>query len=173
MYFANFPKIYYPFQYTGGPRMHVVRDITLNIRPVREILENVVYYDDYDIQDGDTPEIIAERIYGDPLLHWIIMLVNEKYHWQQDFPVPEQFFEEYLVKLYGEGNADRVHLLHGRRHYVSPTGLVVDEGTMGARMISNREYETELNDAKRRIRIVNPSLISIFVKDLQEAFPSE
>lgn len=173
MYFSNFPKIYYAFQYADGPRMHVVRDITLNIRPLREILDNVTYYDDYDIHDGDTPEIIAERIYGDPLLHWVIMLVNEKYHWQLDFPVPQQFFEEYLAKLYGEGSADQVHLLHGRRHYVGPTGLIVDEGTMGATMVTNREYETALNDAKRRIRIVNPSLISIFVKDLQEAFPSE
>ena len=173
MYFANFPKIYYPFQYSAGPKMHVVTDITLCIRPLREILDNIVFYEDYDIQDGDTPEIIAERIYGDPFLHWVILLINEKYHWQQDFPVPEEFFEEYLVKLYGEGNSYNVHVMNGRRHYVSPTGIVVDEGSPGAIAVTNRDYETELNNKKRRIRIVNPSLISIFVKDLQEAFPSE
>jgi len=173
MYFQNFPKIYYAFEYRDGMRLQIVRDITLNLRPVKEILENVMYYEDYDIADGDTPEIIAEKLYGDPLLHWVILLTNERYHYLKDFPVPEEFFEEYLANIYGPSGGARTHSLYGRPHYLSPSGRVVDSNYPLARAVSNREYEAKVNQAKRRIRIVNPRLIGMFVQNLQEAFPSE
>lgn len=172
MYFANFPKIYYQFQYASGPSLQIVSDITANIRPIREILENTSYYNDYDIHDGDTPEVIAERIYGDPFLHWVILLVNEKYHWQRDFPIPDEFFEEYLIQQYGDA-VDGIHSLYGRAHHVLTDGTIVDAGTLGSRAITNREYEIQLNEKKRRIRIVSPTLIGTFIQDLQRAFPSE
>ena len=79
MYFDRFPKIIYEFPFTNGSVLRQVTDITVNLRPLRNVLENVVYYEDYDIVDGDTPEIIAERVYKNPELHWVIMLINEKY----------------------------------------------------------------------------------------------
>ena len=80
MYFKDFPKFLYDFKYdnTDQTKMSVVRDITRNIRFRKEVLENYTLYDEYDIKDGETPEIIAEKIYGNPEYHWIIMLVNQR-----------------------------------------------------------------------------------------------
>lgn len=158
------------FQIGNELSMRVVTDITLNVRPIRDILENIVYYEDYDIHDGDTPEVISERLYGDPTLHWVIMLVNEKYHYVVDFPIPESKFDEYVTNLYGEGNENDIHSLYGRPHYVSLEGRIVDSTYPQAVPVTNTEYERTVNDSKRRIRIVNPKIIGTFVKDLQEAF---
>jgi len=167
MYFKKFPDILYEFPFNSGNQLLRVKDITRNVRPFQDVLNNVVYYDDYDIQDGDTPEIISERIYGTPLLHWVIMLVNEKYHYLNDFPIPETRFDDFMINKYGSIEvAYHQHILYGKPHFVSSTGRVVDSDYPGAIPVTNYEYERGLNEAKRRIRVVNASLIDTFVNDL-------
>ena len=63
MYFSNFPKIVYDFDLTSGVDYKVVTDITRNVRLRKQILENISLYDYYDIAEGETPEIISEKIY--------------------------------------------------------------------------------------------------------------
>jgi len=87
MYFSNFPKIVYDFDLTSGVDYKVVTDITRNVRLRKQILENISLYDYYDIAEGETPEIISEKIYGTPYYHWVIMLVNQRYDYITDFPL--------------------------------------------------------------------------------------
>lgn len=169
MYFKQFPDLYYEFEFPDGRAMKIVKDITFNMRPLKAIIENVVYYSDYFIQDEDTPEIVAERLYGNPELHWVIMLVNEKYHYLNDWPVSDSKFSDYVEKKYGVGNSNAIHILYGRPHYVNENGKVVDANYPLATPVTNEEYERRLNDAKRNIKIVSPNLIDIFIRDLQEA----
>lgn len=90
MYFKEFPKFLYDFKYSNNQtKTSVVTDITRNIRFRKEILDNITVFDEYDIVDGETPEIIAEKIYGNPEYHWIIMLANQRYDYLTDFPLPE------------------------------------------------------------------------------------
>jgi hypothetical protein len=87
MYFREFPKFLYDFKYGDREtRTSIVTDITRNVRFRKELLENVSLYDEYDIVDGETPEIIAEKIYGNPEYHWIIMIANGRYDYLTDFP---------------------------------------------------------------------------------------
>ena len=85
MYFANFPKIVYDFDLSNGTDYKVVTDITRNVRVRKQILENIALYDFYDIAEGETPEIVSEKIYGTPYYHWVIMLVNQRYDYVNDF----------------------------------------------------------------------------------------
>ena len=90
MYFKEFPEFLYDFRYTPHEtKTAIVKDITRNVRFRKEVLNNIAVYDEYDIVDGETPEIIAEKIYGNPEYHWIIMLANQRYDYLTDFPLPE------------------------------------------------------------------------------------
>ena len=60
MYFDNFPSMLYPFKINGKVENKLIKDITQNVRLRKQILANVTLYDEYDIRDGETPEIIAE-----------------------------------------------------------------------------------------------------------------
>lgn len=90
MYFKEFPEFLYDFRYAPHEtKTAIVKDITRNVRFRKEVLSNIAVYDEYDIVDGETPEIIAEKIYGNPEYHWIIMLANQRYDYLTDFPLPE------------------------------------------------------------------------------------
>jgi hypothetical protein len=101
MYFKDIPSIYYNFKIGGKDQLSIIKDITHNVRFRKEILSNITLYDEYDIRDGETPEIIAERVYGNPNYHWIIMLINEKYDYLTDFPLTYNELVEHTTLKYG------------------------------------------------------------------------
>lgn len=101
MYFANFPKIVYDFDLSSGVDYRIITDITRNVRLRKQILENISVYDYYDIAEGETPEIISEKIYGTPYYHWVIMLVNQRYDYVNDFPLSQLELDTYIDKKYG------------------------------------------------------------------------
>ena len=102
MYFKNFPKFLYDFKYgtTNDTKMSIVMDITRNVRFRKEVLENFTLYDEYDLKDNETAEMVAERVYGNPNYHWIIMLVNQKYDYLSDFPIDYNSLKNNTAKKY-------------------------------------------------------------------------
>jgi len=138
-------------------KLIAMTDITTNIRFRKEILSNVTTYDSYDIKDGDTPEILAEKIYGSPEYHWVIMLANNRYDYLADWPLTYSALQEYVDSKYG-ATADSI------RHYEDANGHVV----MGGVSVSNREYEERINERKRRIKIISPSLISTILANYKD-----
>lgn len=102
MYFKSFPKIPYDIDKSDGTYSLInVVDITKNVRVIKKVLENITLYDEYDMMDGETVELVAEKIYGNPELHWIIMLVNERYDYLRDFPMSIEELDEYVEEKYG------------------------------------------------------------------------
>jgi hypothetical protein len=161
MYFKDFPKFQYDFAYGKDTKVSVVKDITRNIRFRRDVLANISLFDEYDIIDGETPEIIAEKYYGNAEYHWIVMLANERHDYISDFPLPQYTLERYIVDKYG---AQR----YATHHYVDANGFVVNSDTAGATSVSNDDYERTLNESKRRIKLISPDLISSILKQYKE-----
>jgi hypothetical protein len=161
MYFKNFDQIYYDYEINGNKELIVVTDIVKNVRFRKEILANISVYDEYDIRDGETPEIIAEKIYGNASYHWIIMLVNERYDYVNDFPLTQLNLETHVKQKYGVNNMYATH------HYINEAGYIVNSTEVGAFPISNYQYEENLNESKRRIKIVSKSLINTIIKNFK------
>jgi len=147
MYFDKFPIIYYDFEVNGKREVRLVRDITINVRIRKEILDNITLYNEYDIKDGETPEIISNKVYGSPLYHWVIMICNQRYDYVSDFPLATYEFEKYVRDKYGDNVA-------GIHHYVNEAGFIVDSSASGATPVTNYNYEMELNESKRRIKLI-------------------
>lgn len=99
MYFKEFQSIYYQYLIGNQQVLKAVTDITQNVRYRKKVLEATTIYDLYDIQDGDTPEIIAAKYYGDSGLHWIVMLTNQMYS-LDDFPMNNTVFDNYIRDKY-------------------------------------------------------------------------
>jgi hypothetical protein len=111
MYFKKFPKLFYDFKYADGKDtvLKQLTDITANVRVRKTILENITLYDSYDILDGETPEIIAEKVYGNPELHWVVMLANQRYDYIKDFPISSHELDDLVTEKYGETNVYGIH----------------------------------------------------------------
>jgi hypothetical protein len=162
MYFSNFEKVAYDFEINGQRKVLIVSDITKNVRFRKEILSNIALYDEYDMKDGETPEIVAEKIYGNSQYHWIIMLVNERFDYIADYPLTYDALLNYVKDKYGEDN------VNATRHYVDSDGFIVDEFQAGATSVSNLQYEERINETKRRIKIVSPNLIGTVLKQFSD-----
>lgn len=158
MYFNKIPTIYYDFDIAGEETLKVVRDITYNIRLRSAILENITLFDEYDIQDGETPDIIAAKVYGSSEYHWVIMLCNQRFNYTEDFPIPEQALSNYVAAKYE--NPDATH------HY-EKDGFIVTPNTIGSYPVSNFQYEQALNESKRRIKLISPQLLGKVINDFK------
>ena len=159
MYFNNFPKIYYDYEINGVRQLKIVADITKNVRFRQELLSGITLYDEYDIKDGETPEIISEKLYGSSQYHWVIMLVNERYDYIEDFPMSLYYLNKIVTQKYGIGNEYHTH------HYIDTAGFIFDSANPESTSVSNFKYEDDLNESKRRIKIISKSMVNDIVKN--------
>jgi hypothetical protein len=99
-FFRYFPKVYYDLTGTGG--LDVVTNITSRFGFEQSLKGNSLVYYDYEIQEGDTPEIIAYKFYKDVERHWIVLLYNNILDPQTDWPLFGDTFNRYVDKKYKE-----------------------------------------------------------------------
>lgn len=154
MYFNKFPDIFYNFRIGGKDQLRVVKDITTNVRFRKAILSSITLFDEYDIREGDTPDIIAAKYYGSSEYHWIVMLCNERFDWSKDFPFSTNDLEDYTNTKYANPN--------GIHHRVDSRGYIV---STGGTTVSNYQYENDVNESKRRIKLITPGLLSQIVNN--------
>ena len=159
MYFQNFPIIYYDFDINGQRIVKVIKDITINVRIQKQLLENVTIYDEYDILDGETPEIISAKVYGSPLYHWVIMMVNQRFDYIEDFPISSKQLWNYVSDKYNDP--------YGVHHYVNNDGYTVSSEQPGATAVTNYDYEETINESKRRIKLVTSDYLGTIMSQLR------
>ena len=163
MYFSKFPT--YEYDLKGNDQRKLLTNILERVKLKANLLANTLVMDKYEVKDGETPEIVADKYYGDSRYHWIILLVNNLTN-RFDFPMSVRAFNEYLIEKYGVGNQDGVH-----HHEVAQSSgdtsrkLIVSSDTTGAVAITNREYEQTLQDKKRQIKLLDRQYLSFFVEE--------
>ena len=170
MYFNSFPVI--PYDSKGDLNFKDVTNLLRRVGLRTKLKSNTLLYDTYDVKEGETPEMIAHKLYGDPELHWIILLLNDitdRYH---QWPMTGGQFLDYLNDKYT--NPDGIH------HYESTQtsgdtkvkievfNEVDDDAYTGLTPITNREYEESEQDKRRQIRLVDPSFVEQFVDEFQK-----
>lgn len=102
MYFKSFPYTYYTLDNTNT--VQVVTNITNRVTLSTEVKENLGLYDEYDIKDGETPELVADKFYGNPQLHWIVLHYNDIVDPRFEWPIPTNSFLNYVSGKYEDVN---------------------------------------------------------------------
>ena len=99
-FFAAFPKILYDIENAQLPNFEIITNITYRIGVIKSVLENLSAYYYYNITDADKPELLAEKVYGDPTAYWIILYANNIYDPQYDWPLNYKSFGNYMANKY-------------------------------------------------------------------------
>lgn len=162
--YTSIPTVSISSPYTSQSietKAFVLTDITRNIRFRRDVLANITVYDYYDIIEGETPEIVAEKIYGNAQYHWIVMLVNDRYDYLGDWPLTQANLDQYVIDKYG----DAVNSVH---HYENSKKMTVPSNWPSAVPITNANYEAQVNESKRKIKIISRDLISTILKNFKD-----
>jgi len=102
-YFGKFPIIPYSINKTsqGVQVFDLATDILIRLRVMVEKLDEVFHYYEYTIKDGETPEILANKVYGDIEAHWLILMTNNLTDPFYDWPLSTTNFNNYLIQKYG------------------------------------------------------------------------
>ena len=102
-YFDKFPKIAYQINKDSNrtKQFTLATNIMVRVRVLVEKLDQVFHYYPYTIKDGDKPEILAEKFYGDAEAHWLILLTNNITDPIYDWPMPNDIFDKYIIAKYG------------------------------------------------------------------------
>ena len=83
-YFNTLPKIITPDQ-NGIPIL--MTNLLARAKLIDELKDNTMLFYSYLIKDGDTPEIIADKYYGDPYKYWIVLYSNNLLDPLWDWPM--------------------------------------------------------------------------------------
>ena len=170
-YFDRFPLMAYDIK--GNEEYKLLPNILRRVKLRTGIRSGSFLFDNYDVVDGERPEDIAFKYYGDPELHWVILMTNNVTDRYYQWPLSAPQFAEHLTDKYGAGNEDAVH------HYEKTQ----DSGPTSSRnsshlvecnsddgdpvIISNRQYEQRLQDEYRQIRLLDPKYLSTFVEEFE------
>ena len=106
-YFKFFPTTSY-FNDETSNSLDTVTNLTLKWKFNDAFKENTLAYYEYIVKDGETPEILAHKLYGSAERHWIILAVNDIVHPQFDWPLNTQSLISYIEKKY-VGEADTLN----------------------------------------------------------------
>ena len=99
-FFSKFPLTRYPFLQNSEVKQKAVVNIMKRIGFSPELKDQTEMFLEYTIQDGDTPEIIADKLYGDPEFHWLVLLFNDIIHPYYDWTLNNLTFENWIEKTY-------------------------------------------------------------------------
>ena len=178
MYFDTIPKIQYDSVGAGNPK--IVTNLLRRVAVRAKVKTNTLMFDTYDVKEGETPEIIAHKLYGDSELHWIVLLVNHvtdrNHQWQMNYSQFLQYINDKYVNADGTSNVDGVHhyeiaqssgdtakkieVYNNSALYTGDTDFYASATT-----ITNREYEESLQDERRKIRLLDPKFVEDFVEE--------
>lgn len=98
-YFQTLPKEFY-FQGNESSSLDIVTNITSLVSINGDLKNNGVAFYDYLVEDGETPEIVAHKFYGNSNKHWIVLMMNDIAHPQFDWPLSTNSLELYIDKKY-------------------------------------------------------------------------
>lgn len=97
-YFTYFPKTVYNLE--GSKSLDVITNLTSSFSFDANILENAVSYYEYSVPDGETPEIVAHKVYGDVEKHWVILKMNGIVDVKTDWPIEQRMLDNVVHTKY-------------------------------------------------------------------------
>lgn len=155
-----------------------------------DIINVITAFVYYEILDNERPEQIANKVYNNSELDWVILHTNNITNIRQQWPLSNYDLYNYMLEKYGsDENISNVHhhetteVLDNYNRVVIPAGLKVDSNftitysktdysrvTLNpTKQVTNYEYETSLNEDKRKIRVLKPDYLSVMISDLKNS----
>ena len=192
-YFSQVPDFLYVNRTPGSKTINdfsQVKNLFKRGKLREDIYSDLSYFTKYKIIGNERPDNVAEKIYDDPTLDWVILLSNNMINVQTEWPMSENSYRNFLIDKYG--NDENIGATH---HYectgvknskgvdIVPEGLTIDQdfsmtyfdpdvGSVTvsnvSQSISNLEYENKIEDAKRNIFILKPIYLNTIFNDLDK-----
>ena len=200
-YFRNIPNFEYvnrlPDSHSSSEYIEV-KNLFKRGKIRNDIFKDVTYFTKYSIQGDDRPDNVAFQVYQDSKLDWVVLLANNIINIQDEWPLTQESFENYLLNKYGNEQS-----IHGIHHYESKEiknsigsiilkeGLHVPQyftlkfldanlgtytevggaGDLITTEVTNYDYEVNLQNEKRNIYALKQNYLNIILTDMDRMMP--
>ena len=168
-YFSRFPLFVYDVKNNNNYKL--LPDILRRVKLRATIKSGGMLFDKYDVKEGEKPEDVAFKWFGDPELHWVILMTNNITDRYYEWPMRQADFADFLTDKYGAGSEDAVHHYELAQTSGSTTSidnshmLEVNSDTDGATTITNREFEERVQDDLRQIKLLDEKYLTSFTEE--------
>jgi len=194
-YFRNLPDFEYVNRTSDATNISdytTVKNLFKKGKLREDIFQDTTFFEKYQIKGDDRPDNVANEVYSDPTLDWVILLSNNIINIQSEWPMTQAGFDAYLLDKYGDYDT----LYNGIHHYESnevknsqgivifPKGVRVsaaqsvsyydyfsdEQFTIDniSTPVTNYDYEDKLNNDKRNIFILKGRYLNVIFDDLEE-----
>ena len=136
-YFAELPDIAYqsPLSHKNSSRDYIViKNIFRRSKLFDYLGENVSLFNKYVIGDGARPDTVAEDLYGDAELDYVVVLVAGITNINHEWPIQDYEVYNYALEKYGsETEMNKNHhyetfeIRDDKNRLILPPNLIVDE----------------------------------------------
>tara|TARA_B100001109_G_C18705704_1_gene400114 strand:+ start:105 stop:740 length:636 start_codon:yes stop_codon:yes gene_type:complete len=189
-YFSYIPNIAYeerPLKYPFSVADTVIaKNFFKRFKLNDEIFNYVVYFNKYSIVDGERPDMIAQKLYGDPFFDWVILLTNNMVNVQYDWPKTNYELYKILESEYNDpyneihhyetieiGQYDRGlrvdKAFYDKQHKINDAGNVsIVNGSAICEPVTVAEHFTRENEKKREIYLLKQIYFQSFIKDFKK-----
>lgn len=136
-YFANFDSINYSLDDNNIDFKQIKNPLT-RVSIIRDVLENLQIFYQYQMKDSDDPEVIASKLYDDPNRYWVVMFANNLIDPYYDIPLNYDELDSLVTQKYGSiANAQsEIH------HYERKTEMITNKDGI----IESNEYVQNLQE---------------------------
>ena len=189
-YFRELPDISHasllPKRSRNDERL-IIKNIFRRAIMREDIFNSVTTFDYYNIQENMRPDTVARVIYDDPDLDWVVLITNNITNVRDQWPLSNNDLHEMMLDKYGSYEAlENVHhyettlILDEDNRTILPEGLEVDKDfqysyyatnstitTNPVVPVTNYQYESKRNDEKRKIVLLKPTMVGVFISDMK------
>lgn len=190
-YFSNLPNIQYrnPLSSSYDSENYVTaKNLFIRTKIRDDVLPDISFLRSYTIEDSERPMDVAEKMYGDPMYDWVVMITSNIINVRTDWPLSSKSLYDYCVDKYGgDLNATKFYetreIRDNQGRLIMPAGKRVDKtftiphpdnhnitlsGDDLVLGISNFLAETRENENKRNIRLMRREYLIGFVQEMVE-----
>ena len=196
-YFRKLPNLDYPTllkNKQSNTDYIETKNLFRRVKIREDLFSNFVVFDQYKIVGDERPDNVAEKVYGDDNLDWVILMSNNIIDVKNEWPMTQSDLNTYINEKYTQKELTHIHhyetieFRDRNNQLLVPAGKVVDEsftieyylGESGLRnngqlktaspirSVNNYENEVEINDKKRTINVIKEDVLGLFLKDFNK-----
>ena len=166
-FFKHIPNIEYDFKSDG--KFFQAKDLFRKVSTWSYLQESVTGYSYYRITEGERPDVVATRLYGDSTLYWTFFLVNENLQDFSDWPKGNLQFTKFMDRKYpgtcleASSSTDIVSYDHSKPENEQVASRKFILGEKVSQSSSVYGFITDINPTHKRITL--NSVIGNFTAD--------
>ena len=167
-YFKRFPKTFYTRDNYNND-FEYVTNLMVRIRLFDSVLKSRTAFYSYTVNDGERPDTVAHKYYGDSKYSWVILAANNYIDPLFEWPLNEEELQAYIKSEYGSIAAAKARV---KFYYKTLNGkkYIVDNKQSFTSLQYCYDFEVELNESRREIKILDRAYIPQLEAELKDIF---